>query len=111
MNKIKYKSYDETAEEIKKQRYDKTETARQEKATRKKINPYASEKIELNSRIMKRLQKEFNNRLIVIDEIHNIRKTDDNENTFPAKRKWPTSDLNLSTRLKIIYPSLHRSCW
>jgi hypothetical protein len=37
-------------------------------------------KITLNSRIIKRLRNEFDGRLIVIDEVHNIRKTDDNEN-------------------------------
>ena len=37
-------------------------------------------KITLNSRIIKRLRSEFDGRLIVIDEVHNIRKTDDNEN-------------------------------
>ena len=37
-------------------------------------------KITLNNRIIKRLRKEFNDRLVVIDEVHNIRKTDDNEN-------------------------------
>jgi hypothetical protein len=37
-------------------------------------------KTELNARVMKRLQQEFDNRLVVIDEVHNIRKTDDNEN-------------------------------
>ena len=37
-------------------------------------------KTDLNSKIMKRLQNEFDSRLIVIDEVHNIRKTDDNEN-------------------------------
>jgi hypothetical protein len=34
----------------------------------------------LTKKIMKRLQNEFNGRLIVIDEVHNIRKSDDNEN-------------------------------
>jgi hypothetical protein len=38
-------------------------------------------KVELNSRIIKRLRNEFNNRLVVIDEVHNIRKTDENENS------------------------------
>ena len=38
-------------------------------------------KVELNSRIIKRLRNEFNNRFIVIDEVHNIRKTDENENS------------------------------
>jgi hypothetical protein len=37
-------------------------------------------KVELNSRIIARLRNEFDNRLIVIDEVHNIRKTNDNEN-------------------------------
>lgn len=36
--------------------------------------------IVLNSRIIKRLKSEFDNRLIVIDEVHNIRKTEDNQN-------------------------------
>ena len=34
-------------------------------------------KVSLNGRIIKRLKNEFDNRLIVIDEVHNIRKTDD----------------------------------
>lgn len=34
----------------------------------------------LNKRMMRRLRNEFDNRLVVIDEVHNIRKTDDNEN-------------------------------
>lgn len=38
------------------------------------------EPIVLNKRVIQRLRNEFNNRLIVIDEIHNIRKSDDNEN-------------------------------
>jgi len=37
-------------------------------------------KVELNSKIIRRLRNEFNNRLIVIDEVHNIRKTGDDEN-------------------------------
>lgn len=35
-------------------------------------------KTSLNEQTMRRLQQEFNDRLIVIDEIHNIRKTDGN---------------------------------
>jgi len=35
---------------------------------------------ELSKRMVRRLRNEFDNRLIVIDEVHNIRKTDDNEN-------------------------------
>jgi hypothetical protein len=37
-------------------------------------------KVKLNKKIIKRLRNEFNDRLIVIDEVHNIRKTDDNKN-------------------------------
>jgi hypothetical protein len=39
-----------------------------------------NKEITLNDKIIRRLQNEFNNRLIVIDEVHNIRKTDDNDN-------------------------------
>jgi len=45
-----------------------------------KIQSLKDLKITLNKRIIQRLRNEFNNRLIVIDEVHNIRKTDDNEN-------------------------------
>jgi len=34
-------------------------------------------KITLNNRIIRRLKAEFDDRLIVIDEVHNVRKTDD----------------------------------
>ena len=37
-------------------------------------------KISLNKRIIRKIRNEFDNRLIVIDEVHNIRKTEDNEN-------------------------------
>jgi superfamily II DNA or RNA helicase len=37
-------------------------------------------RITLNKRIINKLRNEFDNRLIVIDEVHNIRKTEDNEN-------------------------------
>jgi hypothetical protein len=37
-------------------------------------------KISLNKRIIRKLRNEFDNRLIVIDEVHNIRQTEDNEN-------------------------------
>ena len=39
-----------------------------------------SEKIVLDKKMIKRLRNEFDNRLIVIDEVHNIRKADDNAN-------------------------------
>ncbi len=38
------------------------------------------DKIQLNEKIIYRLRNEFSNRLIIIDEVHNIRKTDDNSN-------------------------------
>ena len=50
----------------------------------KKIQKIGAEfgdaKITLNKRIIRKLRNEFDNRLIVIDEVHNIRKTEDNEN-------------------------------
>jgi superfamily II DNA or RNA helicase len=72
---IKTMNYEE---EVKKQSFKKT--GEKKKGEKSKIQMLKDVKIELNSRIIKRLQNEFNNRLIVIDEVHNIRKTDDNEN-------------------------------
>ena len=79
---IKTMNYDE---EVQKQSFKKrSEHANKNTKTKEtmktKIQMLKDVKIELNTRIMKRLQNEFNNRLIVIDEVHNIRKTDDNEN-------------------------------
>jgi hypothetical protein len=62
-------------DEVQKQRREKQNI----KAT-SRIQQLKDVKIELNERIIKRLKKEFDNRLIVIDEVHNIRKTEDNEN-------------------------------
>ena len=50
------------------------------KGDKNKVQTLKDVQIKLNNRIIKRLRNEFNNRLIVIDEVHNIRKTDDNEN-------------------------------
>jgi len=36
--------------------------------------------VDLDKKMIQRLKAEFNNRLIVIDEVHNIRKEDDNKN-------------------------------
>lgn len=72
---IKTMNYEE---EVKKQSFKKN--GEKKKGEKSKIQMLKDVKIELNSRIIKRLQNEFNNRLIVIDEVHNIRKTDDNEN-------------------------------
>jgi hypothetical protein len=65
-------------EEVQKQRREKKDK-RGKKAT-SRIQMLKDVKIELNERIIARLKKEFDNRLIVIDEVHNIRKTEDNEN-------------------------------
>jgi hypothetical protein len=65
-------------EEVEKQRYKKDE--QNKKGDKSKIQMLKDVKIQLNSRIIRRLRNEFDNRLIVIDEVHNIRKTDDNEN-------------------------------
>ena len=62
-------------EEVQKQRKEKIQ-----KGKKSRIQMLKDVKIDLNSRIIKRLRNEFDNRLIVIDEVHNIRKTDDNEN-------------------------------
>lgn len=66
---IKTMNYEE---EVKKQKDESKQTNRLKKQSDKQIT--------LNDRIIRRLQNEFNNRLIVIDEVHNIRKTDDNDN-------------------------------
>jgi superfamily II DNA or RNA helicase len=73
---IKTMNYEE---EVQKQTFKRKETSKKQ-GEKTKIQMLRDVKIELNSRIIKRLQNEFNNRLIVIDEVHNIRKTDDNEN-------------------------------
>ena len=65
-------------EEIEKQKYDKTDKKNRGEKTR--IQILKDVKITLNPRIIKKLRNEFNDRLILIDEVHNIRKTDDNEN-------------------------------
>ena len=46
----------------------------------KKINIKKTNENILNKKTIRRLRNEFDNRLIVIDEVHNIRKTEDNEN-------------------------------
>ena len=43
------------------------------------IQAYKDVKITLNKRVIRRLKNEFDNRLIVIDEIHNIRRSDNAE--------------------------------
>lgn len=72
---IKTINYDE---EVARQTKNK-DLQRKNEGKKKSIN-LGDIKIELNPRIIRRLKNEFDNRLIVIDEVHNIRKTDDNEN-------------------------------
>ena len=74
---IKTMNYEE---EVNKQKERKDLKKPGEKREKTKIEMLKDVKIELNSRIIRRLRNEFDNRLIVIDEVHNIRKTDDNEN-------------------------------
>jgi len=59
---------------------DKREKKTGEKREKTRIEMLKDVKVELNSRVIRRLRNEFNNRLIVIDEVHNIRKTDNKEN-------------------------------
>jgi hypothetical protein len=74
---IKTMNYDE---EVKKKQEKKELSRPGEKREKTKIEMLKDVKVELNSRVIRRLRNEFDNRLIVIDEVHNIRKTDDNEN-------------------------------
>ncbi len=48
--------------------------------TKTKIQLLKEVDITLNKKVIRRLRSEFDNRMIVIDEVHNIRKADDNEN-------------------------------
>ncbi len=73
---IKTMNYEEEVKQQTEQKKNKLGDKRE----KSKIQQLKDVKIELNNRIMRRLRNEFNNRLIVIDEVHNIRKTDDNEN-------------------------------
>ena len=72
---IKTMNYDEEVK-LEKKRIDKNKKP----GDKTKIQLLKDIKITLNTRIIRRLRSEFDNRLIVIDEVHNIRKTDDNEN-------------------------------
>ena len=68
------------SKEVRKERFQKSEIPTERKKNTSKIQTLKDVNIELNSKIIKRLQNEFNDRLIIIDEVHNIRKTNDNEN-------------------------------
>jgi len=74
---IKTMNYIEEVE-IEKNYTKKSETKKP--GEKSKIQTLKDIKVKLSNRIIKRLRNEFDGRLIVIDEVHNIRKTDDNEN-------------------------------
>ena len=75
---IKTIHYDEEdLEEIKFKKMEKDDKKHKEKT---KIQVLQDIKITFNKEIIKRIRSEFDNRLIIIDEVHNIRISDDNEN-------------------------------
>ncbi len=73
---IKTMNYEEELIRIKEKRKISTPGDKKEKTH---VQMLKDVKVELNSRVLRRLRNEFNNRLIVIDEVHNIRKSDDKE--------------------------------
>jgi hypothetical protein len=77
---IKTMHYDEE-EEIENPKFKKIEKEEKKKPGEKnKIQVLQDMNISLNKETIKRIRNEFDNRLIIIDEVHNIRITDDNEN-------------------------------
>ena len=68
---------EEDLEEVKFKNIEKDDKKHKEKT---KIQVLQDIKITFNKEIIKRIRNEFDNRLIIIDEVHNIRITDDNEN-------------------------------
>jgi len=77
---IKTMNYNEELEREKNRRKTKEELNTKKPGAKTKIQTMKDIKVTLNKRIINKLRNEFDNRLIVIDEVHNIRKTDDNEN-------------------------------
>ena len=73
---IKTINYDEEIQ----QQQDNKKRDNKKPGEKNRIQMLKDTPIKINSRIIKRLQNEFDNRLIVLDEVHNIRKTEDNEN-------------------------------
>jgi len=60
--------------------FDEIKNKKIEKGEKTKIQVLQDIKITFNKEIIKRIRNEFDNRLIIIDEVHNIRISDDNEN-------------------------------
>jgi hypothetical protein len=76
---IKTIHYDE--EDLDEVQFKKIEKDEKKKPGEKtKIQALQEVKITFNKEIIKRIRNEFDNRLIIIDEVHNIRITEDNEN-------------------------------
>jgi len=76
---IKTIHYDEEdLEEINFKKIEKGE--KKQPGEKTKIQVLQDIKITFNKEIIKRIRNEFDNRLIIIDEVHNIRITEDNEN-------------------------------
>jgi hypothetical protein len=74
------KTMNYTEEDIQKKTKHKKGEAPGKKGEKTKIQLLKDVNIVLNKKIIRRLRSEFDNRMVVIDEVHNIRKTDDNEN-------------------------------
>jgi hypothetical protein len=66
-------------EEIEREREQDRQEQDSSKKPKTQIQAYKDIKVTLNKRVIRRLKNEFDNRLIVIDEIHNIRKSDNAE--------------------------------
>ena len=82
---IKTINYDEEVQKqkikkIQKSNYSLNNKLNDKKREKSKIEILKDIPIEINKSIIRKLKNEFDNRLIVIDEVHNIRKTEDNEN-------------------------------
>ena len=78
---IKTIHYDEE-EEFGKPQFQKRDRDRDRdrEKEKNKIQLLQDIEIKFNKQIIKRIRDEFDNRLIIIDEVHNIRITDDNDN-------------------------------
>ena len=74
---IKTMHYDEE-EELENPKFKKGE--KKQPGEKNKIQVLQDMNISLNKETIKKIRNEFDNRLIIIDEVHNIRITDDNEN-------------------------------
>ena len=76
---IKTIHYDEE-EQFGNPRFQKRDKDKDKDKDKNKIQLLQDIEIKFNKQIIKRIRDEFDNRLIIIDEVHNIRITDDNDN-------------------------------